>query len=83
MHTVIALESPPARSVSQGGLVVPDKRCDEVRRAFKGNPCGAGRFWPIAALLDGHNALALLPPCALHWTKIGSVTVCIAGRDWV
>ena len=83
MRTVIALESPSARSVSQVGLVDPGKRRNEVRRAFKGNPSGAGRFWPIAALLVGHNRLALLPPRALHWAKIGSVTVCIAGRDWV
>ena len=44
MHTVIAFESPPARSVAQDGLVVPYKRRDEVRGAFTGNPFGAGRF---------------------------------------
>jgi hypothetical protein len=71
MHTVIALEGPSARSVSQGGLVVPSKIRDEVRRAFKGNPFRAWRFWPSAALLVGHDEQASLPPRALLWAKIG------------
>ena len=83
MRTVIALESPPARSVAQDGLVVPYKRRDDVRGAFKGNPFGAGRFWPNAASLVGHDGNPSLPPHSLHWAKIGSVTVCISGWGWV
>ncbi len=52
----------------------PDKRRDDVRRAAKTNPAGAGRFWPTAALLVSHDAKASLLPRALHSTKIDSVT---------
>ena len=51
--------------------------------AGAGNPFRAGRFWPIAASIVGHNGTALLPPLSLHWAKIGSVTVGIPGRVWV
>ncbi len=53
----------------------PCKTRDDVRRPSQGDPCGAGRIWPIAALLVGHDASASLPPRASHWAKFGSVTV--------
>src|SRR3546814_7672536 len=58
----------------------PCKTHDEIRRPSQDDPCGAGRFWPIAALLVGHDASASLPPRASHWAKIGSVT---AGQNHV
>src|SRR3546814_10814725 len=52
----------------------PCKTHDEIRRPSQDDPCGAVRFWPIAALLVGHDASASLPPRASHWAEIGSVT---------
>ncbi|WP_082395467.1 hypothetical protein [Sphingopyxis macrogoltabida] len=48
---------------------------DAVRRASGGNPCGAGRFWPIATLLVGHDVPHRAAPRASHSAKIGSVTM--------
>ncbi|SNS75668.1 hypothetical protein SAMN06295955_104220 [Sphingopyxis indica] len=53
----------------------PCKTRDGVRRASLRNPGGAGRFWPIAALLVGHDDPHRTSPRALHWAKIGSVKV--------
>ncbi|WP_054732521.1 hypothetical protein [Sphingopyxis macrogoltabida] len=53
----------------------PAQRRAAVRRASGGNPCGAGRFWPIAALLVGYDAPHRTSPRASHSAKIGSVTV--------
>src|SRR3546814_16143580 len=52
----------------------PCKTHDEIRRPSQDDPCGAGRFWPIAALLLGHDASASLPPRASHLAKIRPVT---------
>jgi hypothetical protein len=60
------------RAARAGGLC---QRRDAVRRASQDNPERAGRFWPIAASLVGHYALAWLPSRSLHWAKIGSVTI--------
>ncbi|HEV2598709.1 hypothetical protein [Sphingopyxis sp.] len=51
----------------------PDQRRAAVRRASGGNPYGAGRFWPIAALLVAHDEPHRTSPRALHSAKIGSV----------
>src|SRR3546814_2980791 len=51
----------------------PCKTHDEIRRPSQDDPCGAGRFWPIAALLVGYDASASLPPRASQRAKIGSV----------
>ncbi|OYZ39777.1 MAG: hypothetical protein B7Y31_07495 [Novosphingobium sp. 16-62-11] len=58
----------------------PSKQGDAVRGAPCGNPAGAGPFWPIAASLLGHYAMAWLPPRSLHSAKIGSVVVSQIGR---
>jgi hypothetical protein len=67
---------PPADEERYAGRAgCPDKNRDEARRAAKANPAGAGRFWPTAALLVVHDAIASLTPRALQATKIDSVTV--------
>ncbi|WP_353846152.1 hypothetical protein [Sphingopyxis sp.] len=53
----------------------PDQRRAAVRRASGGNPSGAGRFWPRATLLVGHDVPHRAAPRASHSTKIGSVRV--------
>jgi hypothetical protein len=40
----------------------------------------AGPFWPIAAALVGHYALAWLSPRFVHSAKTGSVTIIQIGR---
>ncbi|MGV3731132.1 MAG: hypothetical protein ACO1NN_10285 [Sphingopyxis sp.] len=52
----------------------PFQRRAAVRRASGDNPCGAGRFWPNAALLVAHDEPHRASPRALHSAKIGSVT---------
>jgi hypothetical protein len=47
------------------------------------NPSGAGRFWPIAALIVGHYAMAWFPPLCPRWAKIGSVTVGQSNVIWL
>jgi hypothetical protein len=65
---------PPAW-LKQPGAVSPAHQ-----RASVGDPEGAGRFSPTAALLVDHDAKASLTPRALHSSKIDSVTVCKCGR---
>jgi len=50
-------------------------------RASWRNPEGAGRFWPGAASIVGHYALAWLPPLSSRWAKIDSVRVTRDGRE--
>ncbi|WP_341786664.1 hypothetical protein [Sphingopyxis panaciterrae] len=52
----------------------PVQRRAAARRASGGNPYGAGRFWPIASLLVGHDVPHRAAPHASHSAKIGSVT---------
>ena len=65
----------------------PCQQGDAVRKASKGNPSGAGRFWPIAAEPNahgvGHYAMAWLPPLSSRWAKIGSVTVGQSNVIWL
>lgn len=70
---MIALESLLGRSDAQRGLYAPCKRRDALQRAFQSNPFGAGRNWPIATLLVGHDVPHRASPHALRWANFGSV----------
>ena len=79
----IAPQSSLGRSGAQRGPIRPRKRRDDLQRALGGDRAAAGRFSPIAALLVGHDVTTSLPPRALHWAKIGSVSGRLATGDMV
>jgi len=66
---------------SRGWL--PLQAARQSQRAFWHDPGGAGRFWPGAASLVGHDGQASLPPRFWRGAKIGSVPMLPPGWNRV